>query len=168
MADSSPVDRLPPEARFALRVVAAGVSIDEAGALLRLDGATVRKHLRSAARGLGGLTPPPYAGDAALLATLEPALAAAREPPVRKPGTACPTPDVLDAFATFVLDGPLMLAEAEHVADCPTCLARVVALRKAGATAASVAAPPAARRSPWPLVVGVVVAIVAAFLYLLR
>jgi hypothetical protein len=151
-----------------LRVVAAGVSIDEAGALLRLDGTTVRKHLRNGARGLGGTTPPPSEGDAALLAALAPALAAAREPPVRKPGTACPTSDVLDAFATFVLDGPLMLAEAEHAADCPTCLARVVAMRKSGATAASVAAPPSARRSPWPLVVGVVVGIGAALWYLLR
>jgi hypothetical protein len=166
MAEASAVDRLPPEARFALRVVAAGIPIDDAGALLRLDGATVRKHLRNAARGLGGTTPPPSEGDAALLAALAPALAAGREPPSKAPAKPCPDDDVADALATFGLDGPLMLAEAEHAADCPKCLARLVAMRKSGATAASVAAPPAARPSPWPLVVGVAVGVALALWYL--
>jgi hypothetical protein len=167
MAEATAVDRLPPEARFALRVVAAGLSIDDAGALLRLDGPTIRKHLRNAARGLGGTTPPPSEGDAALLAALAPALAAGREPPARAPSKPCPADDVADALATCGLDGPLMLAEAEHAADCPTCLARLVATRKSGAKAAPVA-PAAAPRSPWPLVVGVLVGIGAALWYLFR
>jgi hypothetical protein len=166
MSETSPVDRLPPESRFALRVVAAGVPIDEAGALLRVDGATVRKHLRTAVRRLGGSVVGPAGDWSALEAALEPALVVAREPPVRKPATSCPTPDVLEALATFGLDGPLMLAEIEHAADCPSCLARLVALRKAGA-APPPAAPPAAPPSRWPVVVGALVGLAAAAWYLL-
>ena len=162
MAEPSAVDRLPPEARFALRVVAAGVSIDDAGALLRLDGLTVRKHLRNAARGLGGTTPPPSEGDAALLAALAPALAAAREPPTRPSSKHCPAADVAAALAAGVLDGPLLLAEIDHVADCPACLARLVALRRAGAAPAA----QDAARSPWPVVIGVAVGLGAALWYL--
>jgi hypothetical protein len=161
MAASNPVDLLPPEARFALRAVAAGLAIDEAGSVLRLDGPTVRKHLRSAGRGLDVATPPPSEGDAALLAALAPALAAGREAPVRPPSMPCPAPDVAAALAAGQLDGPLMLPEAEHAADCAACLARLVAGRKAGIQPAAVVA--AGRRaSRWPLVVGVAVGLAAA------
>src|SRR5437867_2333689 len=105
MSGPHPVDTLPPEARFALRAVAAGLPIDDAGAVLRLDAATVRKHLRTAVRELGGAAPPPSEGDAALIAALAPALAAARETSSRAPSTRCPEPDVLAALATSRLDG---------------------------------------------------------------
>ena len=162
MPGAETVDLLPPEARFALRAVAAGVSIDEAGALMRLDAATVRKHLRTAARGLGAHAPPPSEGDAALLAALAPALAAAREPPSRPSSKRCPEADVAAALAFSQLDGPLMLAEIDHAADCPSCLVRLVALRRAGAQPAA----PEAARSPWPVVIGVAVGLGAAVWYL--
>jgi hypothetical protein len=138
--------------------------MDDTGALLRLDGTTVRKHLRTAARGTGGSAPPPSEGDAALLAALGPALSAAKEPPSRPASTRCPEPDVVAALAASQLDGPLLLAEIDHAADCPSCLARLVALRRAGA------APPAAveARSPWPVVLGAAVGLAAAAWYLLR
>lgn len=164
MAATHPVDRLPPEARFALRAVAAGASPDEAGALLRLDGPTVRKHLRSALRGLDAAVPIASDGDAALLAALAPVLAAARETPSRAPSKGCPAAEVAAALAAQRLDGPLLLAEVEHTADCPSCLARLLALRRAGPSPAE-AAPPAAR-SPWPVVLGAAVGLAAAAWYL--
>jgi hypothetical protein len=169
MAAPNPVDVLPPEARFALRAVAAGLPIDEAGVVLRLDGDTVRKHLRTAARKLGGSAPPPSEGDAGLLAALVPALEAARLTPVRAPSTPCPATEVADALAAGALDGPLMLAEAEHAADCAACLVRLVAARKAG-----VSAPPAARvavrpmAALWPLVVAGAAGLALAAWFLLR
>jgi hypothetical protein len=168
MAAPNPVDVLPPEARFALRAVAAGLPIDEAGSVLRLDGPTVRKHLRTAVRRLGGSVVSPQGGYEELMAALGPALEAGRVAPVRAPSTPCPAPDVADALAAGALDGPLMLAEAEHAADCPTCLARLVAARKAG-----IAAPPpahvAVRPMPalWPLVVATAAGIALAAWFLL-
>jgi hypothetical protein len=166
MPHPPPVDLLPPEARFALRAVAAGVSIDAAGELLRVDGATVRKHLRTAARGVGASAPPPSEGDPALLTALAPAVLAAREPPVRAPSTACPDDDVVAALAGGRLDGPLLLAEIEHAADCPACLTKLVAARASNAPPAAVASPP--RRSPWPAVLGAALGLAAACWWLFR
>ncbi len=166
MAESSPVDRLPPESRFALRAVAAGLSIDEAGALLRLDVDTTRKHLRTAVRRLGGSVVTPAGGWEALDAALAVYLPAGRDPPLRKPATPCPEAGVAAALAAIELDGPLLLAEAEHAADCPACLARLVAARKAGVQ--PTVATPETKRSPWPVVVGVVVGLAAAAWWLLR
>lgn len=165
MSATHPVDQLPPEARFALRGVAAGATPDEAGALMRIDGATVRRHLRSALRGLEAAVPLATDGDAALLAALTPVLAAVREAPSRAPSKGCPSPDVAAALATQRLDGPLLLAEIEHAADCPACLTRLLALHRAGPTPAD--ASPPRTTSPWPVVIGVAVGLAAAAWYLL-
>ena len=157
------MDQLPPEARFALRAVAAGFTIDDAGAILRLDGPTVRKHLRTAGRGLGVATPPPSEADAALLAALAPALAEAKKPPSRLSSKRCPGPDVAAALAAAQLDGPLMLAEIDHAADCPRCLTQLVALRRAGARPAD---PAAARKPVWPVLLGTAIGLGAAGWYL--
>jgi len=155
-------DELAPEARFALRAAAAGLPIDDAATVMRLDGATARKHLRTAVRALGGSAPPPSEGDAGLLAAAAPLFPAARAAPGRAPSTPCPAPDVATALAAGRLDGPLMLAEMEHTADCPACLARLVAERAQGIPpeAARAAAAP---RTIWPavLVVAVVIAVAA-------
>jgi hypothetical protein len=166
MPGTRPVDQLPPEVRFALRAIAAGAAADEAGALMRLDGPTVRRHLRSALRDLSAAVPLATDGDAALLAALAPVLAAVREPPSRAPSKRCPDADVAAALATLRLDGPLLLAEIEHAADCPACLARLIALHRAGPTAADV--PASATTSPWSVVIGVAVGVAAAAWYLLR
>jgi hypothetical protein len=164
MTGSEPFDRLPPETRFSLRAVAAGIPLQEASELLRLDAPTMRKRLRTAARRFGASPPPPEEGDAALLAALEPALAAAREPPSRPSSKRCPEDDVAAALAASMLDGPLLLAEIDHAADCPSCLARLVALRRSGAQPAALAA----ARSPWPVVIGVAVGLCAVVWYLTR
>jgi hypothetical protein len=121
------VDGLGPEVRFALRFVAAGRSLEAAAAQLKLDPATLRKHLRTALRELAGSAPPPAAGDAALDAALLELLPAARVPSARTPSRACPGADVADALARGRLDGPLLLGEIEHAADCPACLAGLIA-----------------------------------------
>src|SRR6185436_5806653 len=96
------------------------------------------------------------AGDDALRAALGPALALAAAPPGRVPGTACPSPEIAGDLALGRLDGPLMLAEAEHVADCAACMARVVTDRRAGPGASPAAsAPPPARGIDLPLVIGI-------------
>lgn len=158
------MDHLPPEARFALRAIAAGATPDEAGALMRLDGPTVRRHLRSALRGIEAAVPLAADGDAALVAALSPVLAAVRETPTRTPSKGCPSADVAAALAGQRLDGPLLLAEIEHAADCPACLTRLVALHRAGPVPAD--APPTAERSPWPVVIGVAAGLAAAAWYL--
>ena len=154
------VDELPPEARFALRATAEGLPIDDAAAVMRLDGPTARKHLRTAVRSLGGAAPPPSEGDAALLAAAAPLFAAAREGLHRAPAKPCPDADVAAALAAGALDGPLMLAEMEHAADCAACLARLLSMRAQGAPPAP-AAPPAGRRSRLPLVVAAVAVLAA-------
>ncbi len=165
MSAAHPVDHLPPESRFALRAIAGGATPDEAGALMRLDGPTVRRHLRAALRGIDAAVPLGSDGDDALLAALAPVLAAVREPPSRAPSTRCPSPDVASALATLRLDGPLLLAEIEHAADCPACLTRLLALHRAGPAPAAEAAP--ATSSPWPVVIGTAVGVAAAAWYLL-
>jgi hypothetical protein len=168
MAGPHSVDELAPEARFALRAAAAGLPIDDAAAVMRLDGATARKHLRTAVRALGTAAPPPSEGDAALLAAAAPLFPAARAAPNRAPAKPCPAADVAAALAAGALDGPLMLAEMEHAADCPACLARLVALRARGAPPA--AAPPRpARRVHLPALLAVTAVIAAlAWWILLR
>jgi hypothetical protein len=130
MSGAHPVDGLAPEVRFALRSVARGLTPDEAAAVLRLDGAVLKKHLRTAVREISGTSPPPSAGDAALLSALEPCLALAREASTGVPRR-CPGPDVAAALAAHRLDGPLLLAEIEHAADCRPCMDRLVRLLRA-------------------------------------
>ena len=84
------MDRLPPEGRFAIRGLAAGLTVDAVAEVLREDGPTVRKHLRSVVRSTGGDPPPASASDEVLLATLLPALALAKTPPARVPALRCP------------------------------------------------------------------------------
>jgi hypothetical protein len=163
MAGPETVDRLPPETRFALRALAAGLPLKDAAELMRLDAPTMRKRLRTAARRFGASPPPPDEGDAALLAALAPALAAAGEPATKPSSKHCPAPDVAAALAAGQLDGPLMLAEIDHAADCPACLSRLVALRRAGVQPA----PREAARSPWPIVIGAAAGLGAAVWYLL-
>lgn len=162
------LDSLPPEARFAIRAVAAGLSFDDVDPLLKLDGPSARNALRavvriiprSAAAPSGPPPPPRAAGDDALRAALAPALALAATPPGRASGTACPSTEIVGDLALGRLDGPLMLAEAEHAADCPACMARVVALRRAGPAASPAAsAPSPARGIDVPLVVGALVGV---------
>lgn len=152
-------DELAPEARFVLRAAAAGLPIDDAAAVMRLDGSTARKHLRTAIRSLGASAPPPSEGDAALLAAATPLFPAARAAPHRAPAKPCPAEDVAAALAAGRLDGPLMLAEMEHAADCPACLARLVARRAQGPTAEE-SPPPAASRRVWPVLLAVALAAV--------
>jgi len=161
------VDGLQPEARFAVRAAASGLTWDDVGSVLRLDGPTVRKHLWTAVRMTGGIPPVRAAGDDVLAAALTPVLAMAAQPPGRTPSTACPSPDVARALALGELDGPLLLAEAEHMADCPACLVRLVADRRAPA-AAPAPAVPARRGLDAPLVLGALAgaAIVVAYLLL--
>jgi len=162
------VDELQPEGRFLVRAVAAGLAWDEAGLVLRLDGPTVRKHLWTAVRRSGAIPPVRAAGDEVLAAAVAPVLALAAEPPRRAPSTACSEESVARALAEGALDGPLLLAEAEHVADCPACLVRLVAHRRSP-RAADGAPSPIARRSGWPVVLGAIagVAVVVAY-FLLR
>src|SRR5262245_30996634 len=167
MSGPPSVDELAPEARFALRATAAGLPIDDAAAVMRLDGATARKHLRTAVRALGASAPPPSEGDAALLAAATPLFAAARAAPHRKPATPCPAEDVATELAAGRLDGPLMLAEMEHTADCPPCLARLVAARAKGTPPAAAPAP-VASRPLWPALLVVALVIAAAAWWMLR
>ena len=170
----SAIDELPPEARFAVRGVAAGLSFDDVADVLRLDGAAARKHLRTAIREIGPHAPPPAAADdAALGAALAPALALAAPGPGRASGLRCPADDVSDALAGGALDGPLMLAQAEHAADCAACMARLVGARRGTRSTRS---PPRAAaaaergyfRPDAPLVLGVALGfvVVAAYLFL--
>ena len=133
-------------------------------AVLHLDRAAVHKHLRTAARGFELTLPPPAAADPEVREACAPLLEAARQPAGREPSTRCPEPEVLDALAAGDLDGPLLLAEADHVADCAPCLARVVKARGAGAPPTP--APPR-KSSPVPLVIGAVLGATTALLYLL-
>jgi hypothetical protein len=162
MAGPKTVDQLPPETRFALRALARGMPLPEAAGLMRIDAPTMRKRLRMAARRFGASPPVPEEGDAALVAALAPAVAAAREPPTRTPSKKCPGADVAAALAASLLDGPLLLAEIDHAADCPACLARLVALRRGGAPQPA-SAPP---RPMWPVVLGVAIGLAAAAWYL--
>jgi len=116
---------LAPGARFCVRALAAGASLDRVAALLADDLAAVRKHLRVAAAAADLPAPAPDADEGAVRAALDPLLAAARTA-VRAPSTRCPAPDVLATLASGGLDGPLLLAELDHVADCGTCLAAVL------------------------------------------
>lgn len=176
------LDSLPPQARFTVRGLAAGLTPAEVASVLRVDGrdgeedpggAPGARHLRRIVRSLGGPPLTAASGDDALRAALAPALAAAAATPsARRPGTVCPTADILRELALGRLDGPLMLAEAEHAADCPACMAGLVAARRAGDGDAGLT--PSIRTAPrplvrWdvPLVLGVLagVGLVAAYLF---
>ncbi len=162
-----PFDTAAPEARFAARALAAGLSIDDVARILREDAAAVRRHLRAAMRSAGSSPPPPAAGDAALDAALGPLLELARRPPTRTPATACPAPDITAALAHGQLDGPPMLALAEHAADCPECLRRVVAAARCGSSAQAVTDARRPRAShPWAIGLGATIGIAAAIWYL--
>ncbi|MCG3133461.1 MAG: hypothetical protein HMLKMBBP_00629 [Planctomycetes bacterium] len=120
-----------------LRAAAAGLSFDEAGDVLRVDGATARKHVRTVIRLTGGSPPAASADDDALRAALAPALAAAAaSPPARPRAIRCPEDSVAAELASARLDAALMLPHAEHAADCPACMARLVRFRRGGAPAA--------------------------------
>jgi hypothetical protein len=166
MSGPPSVDELPPEARFALRATAAGLPIDDAATVMRLDGATARKHLRTAVRALGASAPPPSEGDAALLAAAGPLFHSARAGMHRAPAKPCPDEDVAAALAGGLLDGPLMLAEIEHAADCTACLARLVAQRGRGVPAAATRPPPRSRPI-WPVLVAAAIVTAVAW-WLLR
>ena len=155
MDGSRALDELAPQVRFLVRAVAAGLSAEEAGSILRLDAETVRRHLRSAVREVCGAPPSPALGDETLLAALEPAL---RAPSQRRPSTACPSADVAQALADGSLDGPLLLAEAEHAADCAACRTALVARRRAGPSPAA-PGPEPSRRALW---IGVAIGSAAA------
>jgi hypothetical protein len=161
------LDSLPPEARFAIRAFAAGLSFDDAAEVLRADGETARKHLRTVVRATGASPPPPSSGDDALRAALAPALELAARPPARVPGTQCPPPDIAADLALGRLDGPLMLATAEHAADCPACLAALARTRRSPPPGPAAAPPPPARGIDAPLVVGALAGIALVVWYLL-
>jgi len=123
------LDELPPEARFAVRGVAAGLSFDDVDALLRVEEGHARNPLRAAVRRFVGPPPARAVGDDGLRGALAPVMEMARTPPGRKPATRCPSADIARELARGGLDGPLLLAQAEHAADCPACMARLVAAR---------------------------------------
>jgi len=159
------VDGLQPEGRFLVRAVAAGLAWDEAGLVLRLDGPTVRKHLWTAVRMTGGIPPVRAAGDEVLAAAVAPVLLLAARPPERAPATACPDEPVARALAEGDLDGPLLLAEAEHVADCAACLARLVAHRRSPRPADAAPSPVPRRGPDWPVLLGAIAGVVVVVAY---
>jgi hypothetical protein len=168
------LDALPPEARFAIRGLAAGLTADDVAEVLRMGGdegggsAAGARLLRRVVRAAGGPPLTEASGDEALRRALAPALDAARTPPARRPGTACPSPDVLRALALGRLDGPLMLAEAEHAADCPVCMTGLVAARRSpeDPVPAGPSTPPPLVRWDLPLVVGALAGLAAVVGYL--
>lgn len=167
-SEATSLDELPPESRFAIRALAAGMSLDAIDAVLHTGGDSGRNALRTVVRWFVGPPPPRAGGDAALLPLLAKPLEMARTtPPGRRPGTACPSADILRELAHGRLDGPLMLAEAEHAADCPACMATVVAAAASPAAGSKPASPPR-RGIDAPLVLGALagLAIVAAWLLL--
>lgn len=117
---------LPPEVRFTARALRAGLPAASVAAILGAERAVVEKHVRSAVRAAGGQSPPPGADDATLLAAL-----GADTPDGPAPSTACPDDDVVGTLAHGLLDGPLLLATAEHAADCAGCMERVLRARDA-------------------------------------
>lgn len=140
----------PPAARFAVRALSAGASAARVATLLKTDAAGLAKQLRTAAR-LGGCpAPAPQADETALRTALAPLLAAERDTrSERRPTTRCPQRDVLDALSAGRLDGPLLLAQLDHLADCRACLAHVLDERAgeaAGAAPSKQPEPPADRR----------------------
>lgn len=162
MAQSFGLRDLPPESRFAAAAIAAGASLEEAAALLRLEPDTTRNHLRRALRVAGVAVPDRAAGDAALAAAVSAAYAQADAAP-RPPSRGCPGPDVAAALASGSLDGPLLLAEVEHAADCASCLQRLLALRRAPPSPAAAATPPS---RALPALLGALVGLAAAVVYL--
>ncbi len=159
MSDAA-VDRLPPAARFCARALAAGMAPADLARVLRADDTTIAKHLRVGLAAIGAPPPPPGATETALLAAVEPLVAAARRPPGRTPSTTCLSDDVSAALAAGALDGPLLLAEAEHVADCPACLERIASFTVTEAPAPVAIAP----RRGLDVVVTIVCALVVAVL----
>jgi hypothetical protein len=162
MAQPHGVDDLPPESRFAFRCMASGAGLDEAAALLRMETDVARNHLRRALRVAGVAVPDRSLGDAALAAAMAAAYPAETTATQRVPGRGCPGDDVAAALATGVLDGPLLLAEIEHAADCPACLERLLALRRAPVPAP----PPPAPGRLWPALLGAALGVAAAVVYL--
>lgn len=177
------IDALQPEARFALRGLAAGLAPADLAEVLRDDGdeddaggdRRGARLLRRTVRMAGGPPLVATSGDERLRAALAPLVERAKAPPVRTPGTQCPAPEILSALALGRLDGPLMLAEAEHVADCPPCMAALVAVRRAPQPAAgaesssasgSSAPAPVRRGFDLPLVLGVLAGLAVAVWYL--
>jgi len=152
------IDGLPPEARFLLRTLSAGLSLGEAAALVGLDEAEAAKRLRSAASRAGSPAPGAAAGTPALLDALRPLVERAVAPPARPPATACLADDVASSLAHARLAGPLLLASAEHAADCPSCLRRVLALRQEAHVDVAAAAPRRPRAAAAVLLVALVIA----------
>jgi len=154
------IDGLPPETRFLVRCVFAGRTLAEAAALLGATEDDAGKRLRAAAASAAITVPPMSAGSAALLDALEPLISAAGTPPRRTPATPCLTPSVSQAFAGGRLTGPLLLGAAEHVADCPDCLRRVLAESGPAGDDSGVPPPRRARASAAALLVVVVIVVV--------
>jgi hypothetical protein len=147
----------PPAARFATRALAAGASPERLCTLLKADAAELAKQFRTAARLAGCRPPPPGADEGSVRAALAPLLtaelAAAGD---RRPTTRCPHDDVLEALSDGRLDGPLLLAQIDHLADCRTCLATVLGGRPQVGGERTRAAPPARRGGCAPMVVSVI------------
>ncbi|MCE9636348.1 MAG: hypothetical protein K8T90_11650 [Planctomycetes bacterium] len=165
-SEATSLDELPPESRFAIRALAAGMGPDAIDAVLHTGGDSGRNALRTVVRWFVGPPPARSGGDGALLPLLAKPLEMARTtPPGRRSGTACPSADILRELALGRLDGPLMLAAAEHAADCSTCMLAVV--RAAAEPAAAPPQAPRARGFDAPLVLGILAGTALAVAYLL-
>lgn len=130
-SEPNPLIHLPPGARFCVRVLArrpaVRIELDELARLLRAPRSDVEKHLRVAARALGAAPCAPGSDGSAWHAALGAALVGASTNWDRAPSTRCPAASVLRAVAHGELDGPLLLAQLDHLADCTPCLDGVLA-----------------------------------------
>ena len=124
--DPAALRDLPPGARFCVRAFAQGAPLDRIAALLRATRAEAEKHLRVAARQTGCKAVGPGADDGAWRTALSDVLEQAGGQSSRTPSTRCPSSSVLRAVAAEQLDGPLLLAQLDHLADCDPCLASVL------------------------------------------
>jgi hypothetical protein len=158
------IDGLPPEARFLLRALHAGLSLEQSGALLALDAPETARRLR-AALVRAGRTAPAAADPDALLSSAADLVAAAGEPPARAPSTPCLSDGVAASLGRVELAGPLLLAAAEHVADCPSCLARALALRAAAPQDRDAVAPRRPRGARGAVVALLVLAALVALVF---
>ena len=146
------IEGLPPEARFLLRAVREGLALQDAGARIALDESEAAQRLRAALVRGEHAAPAASAGSGALLEAAAPLIAAAGRDRARAPSTACLPDAVAAALGNGRLAGPLLLASAEHAADCTKCLDQVLAHRRAE-TPADEHAPRRSRFGPIVIVI---------------
>lgn len=125
----------PVVAKLAAILLREGQTLASAGRLTRLPPERIEKALRVALAARGLPAPAPSEGQEALCAAAATLVADTGGAPT----TPCPSEAVLAAGWAGRLDGPLLLATVEHLADCGTC-------RTAAATATTPERRPPAKR----------------------